>query len=470
MRKEKIMDEQSILSKATKLLTTYGVEYSEMRIEYTDLLEIHISDSTSPKVDINHDHGGCIRIKHKGSWSFVSFTDFSQIDRYFDIAYLQAIHTEQTSDSLIDDARVSVVKDNADHRQFIDPRQINLNDKIHLLSCYYQLILKQGGYISAANVNYFEKITRILFLNSEGSHIDQTKYDVSASFVMHVKNGETRDTLCMDVGSMQGFDTVLGLDDQLIDFCSLAQNVITAGKVEAGVYPVIFDPALASLFIHESIGHLCEADEFGNNPDFLSEIPLGTRLASEKLNVYDTGEFFFTRGGLEYDDEGVLCQRSDLISKGSLVGLLHNRHSAAVHNSMPSGNARAVNYRFPPIVRMRCICIEPGSDVFNDMIQEIDYGIYALGAGTGRVYRGSFQFSSRYAFIIRNGKVCEQAKGITFSGNIFDFLSKIDKIGAIPHSYDGPGGCSKGDQFALPTGGYCPHIRVQNVRIEENDE
>jgi Predicted Zn-dependent proteases and their inactivated homologs len=329
------MDDQVILSKVSRLLATSGIDYCEVRIEYTDSLEIHISDSSFPKIDMNQDYGGCIRIQHKGVWSFVSFTDFSQIEHYFDIAYQQAILTGQTSCSLAYEARVPIVKDRITQPQFIDPRHISLDAKVHLFSHYYHLILRQGGYISAANSNYFEKTTRLLFLNSEGSQIDQTKFDVSASFVVHVENEASRDRLCMDAGSMQGFDTILGLDDQLIDFCRIAQDVIIASVAEAGIYPVIFDPALTSQFVHEAIGHLCEADEWCINPDLMSALPFGTKLSSEKLNVYDTGEHFFTRGGLTYDDEGILCRRTSLIREGNFVGLLHNRHSASIFRSEP---------------------------------------------------------------------------------------------------------------------------------------
>jgi TldD protein len=45
-------------------------------------------------------------------------------------------------------------------------------------------------------------------------------------------------------------------------------------------------------------------------------------------------------------------------------------------NEGVTGNARAINYRYPPIVRMTNTYIEPRNVSFEDMISDIKEGIY----------------------------------------------------------------------------------------------
>ena len=68
-----------------------------------------------------------------------------------------------------------------------------------------------------------------------------------------------------------------------------------------------------------------------------------------KRQIYDTGEYPENRGYLKYDDEGVPTRRAYLVKDGILVGRLHSRETAGIMGEPITGNARALNYTFPPI-------------------------------------------------------------------------------------------------------------------------
>ena len=74
------------------------------------------------------------------------------------------------------------------------------------------------------------------------------------------------------------------------------------------------------------------------------------------------------RGSFKYDDEGVPARKTDLIRDGILVGRLHSRETAGKMGEPSTGNARALDYRFPPIVRMTNTYIETGDTSFEDLI------------------------------------------------------------------------------------------------------
>jgi TldD protein len=133
-------------------------------------------------------------------------------------------------------------------------------------------------------------------------------------------------------------------------------------------------------------------------------------------------------------------------------------------NEKPTGNARAVSYRFPPIVRMTNTYIEPGVVSFNDMIADIKEGIYAKNCYGGMTSMEMFTFSAGEAYMIRNGKIAEMLRPVTLTGNVFTTLKNMDAVGNDLDFNQG-GGCGKAAQAPLPVGTGSPHIRIRHCLI-----
>ncbi|PKN84204.1 MAG: TldD/PmbA family protein, partial [Chloroflexi bacterium HGW-Chloroflexi-8] len=208
-----------------------------------------------------------------------------------------------------------------------------------------------------------------------------------------------------------------------------------------------------------------EADFVYGNPLAREMMTLGRRFGQGILNVYDDGSIRDLRGTTFYDDEGTPARRNWLIRDGVLVGRLHSRQTAARMGEKPSGNARAVNYRFAPIVRMTNTAIDNGTTTFENMIKDIKLGIYACNAYGGETQLENFSFSSSYAYMIRDGRIAEMVKDVNLAGNLFTTLGNIDMIGNDFLWLNTGGGCGKAGQFPLPVGMGAPHIRIQNVVI-----
>src|SRR2546430_16263771 len=68
-----------------------------------------------------------------------------------------------------------------------------------------------------------------------------------------------------------------------------AVQLLDAPMVTGGAYPVILDPELAGVFIHEAFGHLSEADFVYENPQAREMMTLGRRSGKPGLNVGDNG-------------------------------------------------------------------------------------------------------------------------------------------------------------------------------------
>ena len=228
---------------------------------------------------------------------------------------------------------------------------------------------------------------------------------------------------------------------------------------------MILDPRLCGVFIHEAFGHLSEADFLYENPRMAEIMRIGRRFGPDMLNITDDGALEGEAGFIAYDSEGVPGARTPLIKNGVLAGRLHSRETAAKMGEEPTGNARAISYRHPPIVRMTNTFMEPGETPLDEMLQETPDGIYAVGFLGGQTNKEMFTFSAEEAYRIRGGKIAEKIRDVVLTGNVFKTLQDIDRIGDDRSMYGGLGGCGKKGQSPLRVGDGGPHCRIQNVVI-----
>ncbi len=442
-----------------------NVDYCEVRFEDSDFLSITFLGRGLERIAKTKIYGGGVRALHKGGWGFSSFNDLKDLPTALESACEQARFAGERQGGVSRLAQVPVVEDEYVPVYTLDPRAVSLDEKVRILTHYNETILSFDPLIASASVRYEEKATQLYFASTEGSYIRQEKIDVAAGFGATARRGTDTVTEGVGRGSSIGFDCILNADEEIREACGLAVRLLDAPQVKAGVYTVVCDEALAGLFVHEAFGHLSEADNAYKNPGLAKAMTLGRRLGRETLSIYDTGLEPGCRGYLKYDDEGVLTGKTMLVDKGILVGRLHSRETAGIMGEKPTGNARALDYTFPPLVRMRNTCIAPGTSSFEDMIKDIPLGLYAVGSGGGQTNGEMFNFNARHGFMIRDGKLAELVKDVKLMGNVFTTLENIDMVAKDVKGRDGPGGCGKGGQFPLATGGICPMIRIQNAIV-----
>ncbi|MBN1295198.1 TldD/PmbA family protein, partial [bacterium] len=318
--------------------------------------------------------------------------------------------------------------------------------------------------ITHVTAYHFEDFRTIHYVNTDGSDLTMEKMDLAGSVTPQASRNGVTQFQAVTNGSSNDFGVIRIIGRRLEDACRLTVELLEAPRVKAGKYTVIVDPILGGTFAHEAFGHMSEADEYHNNSRMREIFTLGRRFGSDKLGIYDTGLDIGTRGFLRYDDEGVAAEKTWLIRDGILVGRLHSRESAARFGEHPTGNARCLNYRYPPICRMRNTCIAPGTATFDDLIHDIKLGVYAVDShgGTGGEM---FSFDAGYGIMIRNGRLAERVRDVQLSGNLFTTLQTIDGIGVDFTIVDDAGGCGKGAQFPLETTCSSPHLRIRGITV-----
>ncbi|MFC1861338.1 TldD/PmbA family protein, partial [Chloroflexota bacterium] len=328
----------------------------------------------------------------------------------------------------------------------------------------YNAIIWKTEKLQTSNISYSDAYKKSVFVSSAGSYIIQERADVGLRVSAVATDGSDVQQVGLSLGSKGDFNKIRGLHKQIEQMSRNAVEMLSAEKVKGGEYTVVLDPVLAGVFVHEAFGHLSEADFIYENDCMREIMTLGRKFGGEKLNIIDSAVVPVLRGSYKYDDEGVPAGTTYLIREGKLVGRLHSRETAAKMKEKPTGNARAISYRYPPIVRMTNTYIEPGSTTFEEIIGDIKEGIYAKNWYGGTTSMEMFTFSAGEAYMIRNGKIAEMLRPVTLTGNIFSTLNNIDAIGNDLDMNQG-GGCGKAGQMPLPVSNGSPHIRIRQCLV-----
>jgi TldD protein len=439
-------------------------DYTEIRIEERESARISYRGRDLENANAVIDKGGVVRcLSSKHGWGVATFNNLDDLKNKVDQAYQCALVAQ--SDEPIRLGPIDVFEEHIQAEMKHDFRDISMANKKSLLENYNNIVLGTSDKIIDTSSVYVDSFSHVYFANSEGTYIEEERPSVTVSTIAIARDGDNVQQSHESCAGPFGFEFVQDKEEMARTAARRALELLSAKSVVGGQYPVVADQMLAGVFVHEAFGHLSESDFVYENPKAKEMMVLGRRFGKEILNVYDDGTIPGQRGTHRFDDEGTPTRHNDLIKEGILVGRLHSRETAAKMGEKVTGNARAINYRFPPIVRMTNTAIENGSTSFEDMIKDIKLGIYACDAYGGETMLENFSFSSGHAYMIRDGKIAEMVKDVILSGNLFTTLMNIDAIGNDFKWLPVGGGCGKGSQFPLPVGMGAPHIRIQNVVI-----
>jgi TldD protein len=435
-------------------------DYMEARFEESQNSHITYRGKVLESIGRSTSAGGNVRALKKGGWGFTSFNSYDKLSDRVSKAAEQAKVTGNSKSRL---SPIEPVIDSISSGVTVNPVTIPLAEKKRLLDAYNEIIWSIPQ-IKTSNIGYSDSRKKVIFMNSEGSLITQERADVALRLTAIAAKDSEVQQVGISLGSRGEFNAIKGIHEQVKEIARNAVALLSAPQAKGGEYTVVLDPILAGVFVHEAFGHLSESDFVYENEKLREIMKLGKQFGVPQLNIVDSAAEPGLRGSYKYDDEGVRSVKTYLIREGKLVGRLHSRETAARMKEKPTGNARAINYRFPPIVRMTNTYIEPGTISFNEIIADIKEGIYAKNWYGGMTSMEMFTFSAGEAYMIRNGKIAEALRPVMLTGNVFSTLKNIDAIGNDLDMNQG-GGCGKGGQSPLPVSNGSPHIRIRHCLV-----
>ena len=346
------------------------------------------------------------------------------------------------------------------------PKDYSLEDKIDIALSGIREVLSSE--VISLRTIYGEYWGQKFFLNSEGLKRSWDPIMVGLFYAVVVRKdgniGNGREQMSASMG-LELFDEHRP-DEIAKTALRGARETLEAKVLESGKYPFIASPEFSGVLAHESFGHLTEGDYVATGASILAG-RIGEQLGSEHVYIYDSGDPVNYGFWVPYDDEGVDAKKVTLLDKGVLVGYLQARSTAKILNMKPTGNARAINYRFPPIVRMRNTYFGPGDASREEIFEMIEKGVYAEGHAGGQTEdTGNFTFAANRAYWVENGEIKYPLKSVVVRGHILDFLKNI--IGASKEVIVKTsilGGCGKGGQAPLPVGLGGPYLAVREAII-----
>lgn len=454
----------NVRDRLTEALKRSKADYAEARWERSRASRVVFRGKRLELAGENVDAGGNVRVLFEGfGWGVASFTTLDALPKMLGMAeeMSRAIQLEQPV-RLADSApRADEVTPAIDG----DPFTVSLTEKRRYLEHLNGLMLAASDKIADTSASYYDERSDWWYANSEGTWLYELRPEIGLSAQATARDGDRIERSLESLGLRKGWDSVQGREEMFRTAATRALELLTAPTVQGGSLPVVLDPRLAGVFVHEAFGHLSEADFVYENPQAREMMTLGRRFGSDIVNIGDDGSAAGLRGTLPYDDEGTPTQDTRLIEKGILVGRLHSRETAAAMGERPTGNARAINFRHPPIVRMTNTYIEGGQGTLDDLLRDVKLGVYAVDATGGQTYLENFSFTASHGYMIRDGKLAELVKDVTLAGNLFQSLQAIDRVAGDFQWNQMGGGCGKGGQMPLPVTEGAPHVRFRELLV-----
>jgi len=442
-------------------LKTNGADYVEIRVQESSGADVAYVGKELETISQNRSLGGCVRALVRGGWGFASFNEVTELPKYVKQAIEQA---ELVGGKPLELAPVEPCQATSKIEPAVDPGEVSLADKQLLAERYNNAILSTEG-ITTTSVRYRDRFSRTWLANSDGAFIVRETPFCGISVAAIARDGMNVQRAYESVGELRGFELVQGLEQKCESVCTRVLDMLKAKTIEGGKYTVIVDPKLCGVFVHEAFGHLSEADFLCENERMRQIMVVGKRFGPDMLSIVDDGTIPQAAGTDAFDCEGTPTRKVHLVKDGVLANHLHSRETAARMGEKPTGNARAISYNHPPIVRMRNTYMEPRGWKFEDLVADTPDGVYAVGALGGQTNTEMFTFSAEEAFRIKDGKICERLRDVVLTGNVFRTLMNIDAICDDYRLQGGLGGCGKGSQSPLRVGDGGPHCRMREVVI-----
>ena len=437
--------------------------YADVRTEDRSRTTISYKAGVLEEMKTREERRAFLRVYDGRMWYYASVTDLAHLQKTLDGLYAAATPNGE----ILNDPVVRRFERNRDSRmQFTNDsvRNVPAEEKQALLKSYLPL-LTEDACVTMPEGAYLDRNSVFHFQSSLGADITYDYQTCGLSFSCSMTEGEKKFSGHWQKGAIR-FDELKGLTEEIraamAEQTAFMRNSV---PVEPGKYPVVLSPEAAGVFAHESFGHKSESDFMLSDEAMRDEWQLGKTVGSPILSIAECGSVPGC-GYVPYDDEGTKARKNYLIQNGVLVGRLHSAQTAAALDEELTGNARAIDCSFEPIVRMTNTYIEGGDLDFDQLIAPIrkGYFIKTIRHGSGR---STFTIAPSLAYEIVDGKLGRPVQISVLTGSVFETLGLIDGLTRNVQMLSFvTGGCGKMEQMGLPVGFGGPYVRVSSMNVQ----
>ena len=428
-------DLQDIADKIIKYLDQKNIQYSDVRADQQIKNSALIENNDIEHIKNNENKGVGVRLIKNGTWSFCSITNPNSFDEIKDILD----NTIKNSDyRKIKNKKIKL------HSNTVNKKEINFPV---LKKTDIEELIKIGfecNKIISSTPKIIKSITHAsyttnskYFVNSEGSEILQNFTDIIMEMVATAHESGQTQSVNITEGGRGGLELITNkIQQSAKEISKKASELIYAKPVKEEKATVVMNPDFVSLLTHEILGHPSEADRvLGKEMAWAGGAwwkgKIGEKIGSKKLNVFDDPTIKESLGWYYFDDEGVETKKTTLVENGVLKNHMQNRETSEIFNTIPTGNMRATDYRFMPLIRMACTCIGNGDQSVNEIIKDVKNGYYISNMKVPSIdmNRYNWNISCQYAQKIENGEITDLLRDVIVMGTAPEFFNSIDACG-----------------------------------------
>jgi TldD protein len=445
-----------------------GASYADIRIGRYLNQYIYTRENKVQNIVNGESFGAGIRVLANGTWGFASTNDVTS--EGIAKATGQAIAIAKANSRLQKEKVQLVPVKGYGEVSWKTPLKRNafevpVSEKVDLLLSANAAATQNGA--NFVNSALFFVNEQKYFASTDGSYIDQDIHRVWPTFTVTAtdpKTGKfkTRDALSSPMGmgyeyltgngagkiagpqgtSLSLYKNAYDIKEDAIAAAKQTKEKLAAKSVDPGKYTLVLEPNHLGLTIHESVGHPLELDRvLGYEANYA-----GTSFAT--LDKWETKKFNYgskqvtlfadktqpgSLGAVGWDDEGVKTKRWDLVKEGVLVNYQAIRDQAKIIGENEShGCCYADSWSSVQFQRMPNVSLAPGKAKYNvnDMIKEVDRGIYIAGRGSYSIdqQRYNFQFGGQLFYEIKCGKIVGMLDDVAYQANTQEFWNSCSKI------------------------------------------
>ena len=432
------MDEklQDLTDKIIKYAEKSEVQYCDARAEQQLKKSILIENGEIEHIRNLEDKGIGVRLIKNGAWSFCSITNpnsFNDMKEILDKTIKNSNYTQSNKKNKI-----------VLHNNSINKKQINFKvlkkpeiDELIKIGLEYNKIIMNTKKIIKSVTNPYYTINSKYFTNTEGSEILQNFTDVIIEMVATAHDSGQTQLINITEGGRGGLELIANKSQQSAkEIAKKSSELLSAKPIKQETSTVVMNPNFVSLLTHEILGHPSEADRvLGKEMAWAGGAwwkgKIGQKIGSENLNVFDDPTIKQSLGWYYFDDEGVETKKTSLIEKGILKNHMQNRETSEIFNTIPTGNMKATNYRYMPLIRMACTCIANGDQKVDEIIKDVKNGYYISNMKVPSIdmKRYNWSISCQYAQKIENGELRDLHRDVIVMGTAPEFFNSIDACG-----------------------------------------
>jgi TldD protein len=422
-----------------------GAGYADARAVTRRVQHVATKNGEVESVSDGETEGIGVRVLVDGAWGFAC--DRRLTDEGAREAAERAVAFARASSGRTARRRVELAPAPAEQGEYRtpakrDPIEVPLSEKVDL--CLRAEAGMRHEHVQITEASLRAQREERVFRSSEGADVHQEFVECGAG-IDALAAGDGRVQLRSypsahgGSSSQSGWEYVegLALEREAPRVGEEAAALLTADPCPAGVTTIVIDSEQMVLQVHESVGHPTELDRvYGTEAayagtSFLKPADLGSlRYGSELMNVTADSTTAGGLGTFGYDDEGVPAGRQPVVEAGILRGFLSSRETAAMIGAGHGGSMRADGWSRMPLVRMTNLHLEPGEGSVDDLIAEVDDGLFLCTNKSWSIddKRLNFQFGTQIAWKIKSGKLGRMLRDATYMGVTPVFWAGLDAV------------------------------------------